>query len=37
MEMLYTKMWERYAHGENPDHVSAIDKNDSQKSSSISS
>ncbi|XP_012060571.1 PREDICTED: UDP-N-acetylglucosamine--peptide N-acetylglucosaminyltransferase 110 kDa subunit [Atta cephalotes] len=37
MEMLYTKMWERYAHGENPDHVSALDKNDSQKSSSISS
>ncbi|XP_071650081.1 UDP-N-acetylglucosamine--peptide N-acetylglucosaminyltransferase 110 kDa subunit isoform X2 [Temnothorax longispinosus] len=37
MEMLYTKMWERYAHGENPDHVSAVDKNDSQKSLSISS
>ncbi|KAH0954954.1 hypothetical protein HN011_000543 [Eciton burchellii] len=31
MEMLYTKMWERYARGENPDHVSAVDKNDSQK------
>ncbi|XP_032665288.1 UDP-N-acetylglucosamine--peptide N-acetylglucosaminyltransferase 110 kDa subunit isoform X1 [Odontomachus brunneus] len=36
MEMLYTKMWERYAHGESPDHVSALDKNDSQKSSSMS-
>ncbi|XP_011151619.1 UDP-N-acetylglucosamine--peptide N-acetylglucosaminyltransferase 110 kDa subunit isoform X3 [Harpegnathos saltator] len=36
MEMLYTKMWERHAHGESPDHVSAVEKNDSQKSSSMS-
>lgn len=30
MEMLYTKMWERFARGENPDHISAVDKNDNQ-------
>ncbi|KAL7299273.1 hypothetical protein TKK_0007857 [Trichogramma kaykai] len=26
MEMLYRKMWERYARGESPDHIAAIDK-----------
>lgn len=36
MEMLYTKMWERYGRGEPADHVSAVDKNESQKSSSMS-
>lgn len=36
MEMLYTKMWERYSHGESPDHVAAVEKNDSQTSSSMS-
>ncbi|XP_034947204.1 UDP-N-acetylglucosamine--peptide N-acetylglucosaminyltransferase 110 kDa subunit isoform X1 [Chelonus insularis] len=28
MEMLYKKMWERYARGEKPDHISAVDKNE---------
>ncbi|XP_011262387.1 UDP-N-acetylglucosamine--peptide N-acetylglucosaminyltransferase 110 kDa subunit isoform X1 [Camponotus floridanus] len=36
MEMLYTKMWERFARGENPDHISAVDKNDNQTSLSMS-
>uniref|UniRef100_V9IAZ6 protein O-GlcNAc transferase n=1 Tax=Apis cerana TaxID=7461 RepID=V9IAZ6_APICE len=31
MEMLYKKMWERYARGEKPDHVSAVDKNEREK------
>ncbi|XP_035730917.1 UDP-N-acetylglucosamine--peptide N-acetylglucosaminyltransferase 110 kDa subunit-like isoform X1 [Vespa mandarinia] len=31
MEMLYKKMWERFARGEKPDHVAAIDKSESQK------
>lgn len=25
MEMLYKKMWERYAQGRKPDHLAAID------------
>lgn len=31
MEMLYKKMWERFALGEKPDHVAANDKSDSLK------
>ncbi|XP_076649492.1 O-linked N-acetylglucosamine (GlcNAc) transferase sxc isoform X1 [Halictus rubicundus] len=31
MEMLYRKMWERYARGEKPDHVAAVDKNEREK------
>ncbi|XP_048508770.1 UDP-N-acetylglucosamine--peptide N-acetylglucosaminyltransferase 110 kDa subunit isoform X3 [Athalia rosae] len=30
MEMLYARMWERYARGEKPDHVAAIEKSESQ-------
>lgn len=29
MEMLYSKMWERHAKGEKPDHVSAQVKDES--------
>lgn len=29
--MLYKKMWERFARGEKPDHVSAVDKTEMQK------
>ncbi|XP_076286274.1 O-linked N-acetylglucosamine (GlcNAc) transferase sxc isoform X2 [Lasioglossum baleicum] len=31
MEMLYRKMWERYARGEKADHVAAVDKNEREK------
>lgn len=31
MEMLYKRMWERYARGEKPDHVSAVDKTEREK------
>ncbi|XP_053971176.1 UDP-N-acetylglucosamine--peptide N-acetylglucosaminyltransferase 110 kDa subunit isoform X1 [Hylaeus volcanicus] len=31
MEMLYRKMWERYARGEKPDHVAAVEKNEREK------
>ncbi|XP_015522340.1 UDP-N-acetylglucosamine--peptide N-acetylglucosaminyltransferase 110 kDa subunit isoform X2 [Neodiprion pinetum] len=30
MEMLYHRMWERYALGEKPDHVAAIEKSENQ-------
>ena len=36
MEMLYKKMWERYARGEKPDHLAAIDKVDNQNDTTIS-
>ncbi|XP_008215026.1 O-glycosyltransferase isoform X3 [Nasonia vitripennis] len=36
MEMLYKKMWERYARGEKPDHIAAIDKADNQNETTIS-
>lgn len=36
MEMLYQKMWERYARGEKPDHIAAIDKADNQSETTIS-
>lgn len=31
MEMLYKKMWERYARGEKPDHVAAIENGDNHQ------
>ncbi|XP_076171153.1 O-linked N-acetylglucosamine (GlcNAc) transferase sxc isoform X1 [Ptiloglossa arizonensis] len=31
MEMLYRKMWDRYARGEKPDHVAAVEKNEREK------
>ncbi|XP_017794291.1 PREDICTED: UDP-N-acetylglucosamine--peptide N-acetylglucosaminyltransferase 110 kDa subunit isoform X1 [Habropoda laboriosa] len=37
MEMLYKKMWERYARGEKPDHVAAVDKNERDKLLAIAS
>ncbi|XP_012279364.1 UDP-N-acetylglucosamine--peptide N-acetylglucosaminyltransferase 110 kDa subunit isoform X2 [Orussus abietinus] len=36
MEMLYQKMWERYARGEKPDHVAAIEQSESSKLNSTS-
>ncbi|KAG7211535.1 hypothetical protein KM043_010796 [Ampulex compressa] len=36
MEMLYKKMWERFARGEKPDHVAAVEKNENQKISNMS-
>ncbi|XP_076623152.1 O-linked N-acetylglucosamine (GlcNAc) transferase sxc isoform X1 [Colletes latitarsis] len=31
MEMLYRKMWDRYARGEKPDHVAAVEKNEREQ------
>ncbi|XP_011314235.1 UDP-N-acetylglucosamine--peptide N-acetylglucosaminyltransferase 110 kDa subunit isoform X1 [Fopius arisanus] len=35
MEMLYKRMWERFARGEKPDHISAIDRSESQQNQKV--
>ncbi|XP_015125871.1 UDP-N-acetylglucosamine--peptide N-acetylglucosaminyltransferase 110 kDa subunit isoform X1 [Diachasma alloeum] len=35
MEMLYKRMWERFARGEKPDHIAAIDKSENQQNQKV--